>query len=213
MNTREFIGQAIVFQLGLAAIAVFVGLNFGFYDPGQPLSDLRWDPVLRAAFVWGIVGTIPMLSILVIDSYCPIGPFRHVRQVVEEKLYPILKDLSIWQMILVSVLAGSTEEILFRWCIQGGLASVIPGQANELIAILMASILFGAMHCINFSYAFLTMVTGIYLGWMMYLTGTWLAPAVAHALYDFVAIYFIARWMKLGEFAAPIEIEAAETGN
>lgn len=199
MTTGKFIKAATLFQLSLAAIGIYFGVQHGFRDPDQDLGNLDWGSVIQPALIWGTLGTIPLLSILVIDAYFPFGPFKHVQAVVKERLYPLLKNCSIWQMAFISLLAGSTEEVLFRWCLQGGLAESIPGPAGSVIALLIASVLFGAVHCINFSYAFLTTVIGLYLGGMMILSGTWLAPAITHTLYDFIAIYFIARVMPMDE--------------
>lgn len=195
MATREFIKVATLFQLGLAALGVYGGVWHGFHASGQTLTDLDLTRVAGPALAWGTLGTIPLLGILVIDKYVPFGPFQHIQKVVKERIYPLLKDCTILQMVYISLLAGSTEEILFRWCLQGGLAQTIPGPVAGYIALFVASLLFGAVHCINFSYALLTFVVGLYLGGLMILSETWLAPAIAHALYDFVAIYVIARVM------------------
>ncbi len=194
-SPEKLLVSALVFQGGLALLGILAGWLFGFHDRSQSLIDIEWESVLRPALVWGILGTIPMLGYLALAHYCPIGPIKHVRKVVDEKLAPLLKGSTLLQMIFLSLLAGVTEEILFRWCLQGGLTEIIPIRSSWIVGLLVASIVFGAMHCINLSYALITTMVGLYLGGLMLWSGTWLAPAIAHALFDFVALFYITRVM------------------
>jgi hypothetical protein len=54
-------------------------------------------------------------------------------------------------------------------------------------------VIFGVCHWVNYSYGLTTMIVGAYLGWTMILTDTFLVPAVAHALFDFIAFLYIVR--------------------
>ena len=51
-------------------------------------------------------------------------------------------------------------------------------------------------HCGHWStplYFLLATITGIYLGWLYWATGSLVAPVLAHALYDFIALVVIVR--------------------
>jgi membrane protease YdiL (CAAX protease family) len=194
MTSRQLVVAAFWFQGSLAVVGIVAGA-FGMCDRSQSLLDFDQDIIIEPAFAWGVLGTIPMLGYLLCAHFFPVGPLKHVRDVVEEKLYPLLKDATVFQMVLLSVLAGFTEEILFRWCLQGGLNEFFGGQFGWLVALLLASMVFGAMHCINWSYAILTTLVGVYLGWLMIASGTYLAPAIAHTLFDFIALIYIVRWL------------------
>ncbi|MEZ6097322.1 MAG: CPBP family glutamic-type intramembrane protease, partial [Pirellulaceae bacterium] len=79
----------------------------------------------------------------------------------------------------------------FRWVIQGGIASYWSGPIGQTSAIFIAGLLFGVCHWVNSVYGIVTTIVGIYLGFMMVIADTWLAPMVAHAVYDFIAIVYM----------------------
>ena len=188
---------AILVEGGLALLAIFVGW-LGFCAADQPLSQVD-SPIISSAFIWAALGMLPMLLILVAMLRMDFGIFRTMRQTVDEMLVPLFAKCTVLDILLISVLAGFGEELFFRWCLQGGLAALISGPNGEVIALIVASVVFGLFHCINFSYIIVTTVIGLILGYMMIGSGTYLAPALAHGLYDFVALLYIlkrANWVK-----------------
>ena len=60
-------------------------------------------------------------------------------------------------------------------------------------ALVLASVLFGACHFVNWAYAVTATLLGLYLGVLWLFTGNVLAPAVTHAVYDFVAVVYFLR--------------------
>lgn len=196
-QSKSLLVSASIFQGGLAMLGIMVGCLFGFHDPSQSLLGLSWTSTIRPALIWGVLGTVPMLVYLWVAHNFPFGPIKHVRQAVEEKLFPLLEGCTIGQMVFLSLLAGLTEEVLFRWCLQGGLIEFLPGSASWIYGLCIASLVFGGLHCINLSYALITTLVGFYLGGLMLWSGTWLAPATAHTLFDFVALFYICRMMPM----------------
>jgi membrane protease YdiL (CAAX protease family) len=61
------------------------------------------------------------------------------------------------------------------------------------LALLATSLLFGLVHFASRSYAVMASIMGLYLGILFQLTGNLLAPVVAHATYDFVALLWVSR--------------------
>jgi membrane protease YdiL (CAAX protease family) len=88
------------------------------------------------------------------------------------------------------------EELLFRWAIQGGLAAWFDSPSGQVLAVVIAAVLFGLCHFLNLAYAAVTFVIGIYFGGLMSWSGTWLAPALTHAAYDFLALVYLTRWPR-----------------
>ena len=43
-------------------------------------------------------------------------------------------------------------------------------------------------------YAVVAGLVGVYLGWLQMVSGHLLAPIVAHATYDFVALMYLLKW-------------------
>ena len=118
-----------------------------------------------------------------------IKSVRRLLALVVEDLGPLLAPRSPLQLVLLAALAGFAEEILFRGVIQAGLARVLP----ESGALVVASAAFGLAHFITPTYAILAGLAGLYLGGLFLFQGSLVAPIVAHAVYDVVALNYVVR--------------------
>ncbi|MFM7117366.1 MAG: type II CAAX prenyl endopeptidase Rce1 family protein [Planctomycetota bacterium] len=192
----EFIFYAALFEGSLIGLALLLGW-LGLCDPAQPLHRLSWSEQLRPALIWGLLGTVPLVVLLFSIERIPIWPFRQLSEVTKELVEPLFRGTAIHELLLVSLLAGLGEELLFRWAIQGGLGASGGGPLAQVLALLFASLLFGLCHYLNQAYALFTFAIGIYFGCLMWLAGTWIAPAIAHAVYDFIALIYLTR--KVGD--------------
>ena len=143
-----------------------------------------------------MLGMVPMLIYLVVYIKWPPRFLLPMKKVVEENLKPMFSRCSIVQLLFIAFMAGFCEEIFFRWCLQGGLAHYIAGAPGTWVALAFASVVFGLCHWVNAAYGITTLVIGIFLGWMMIATNNWLVPAITHFVFDFVALYYIARIQK-----------------
>jgi membrane protease YdiL (CAAX protease family) len=114
---------------------------------------------------------------------------RRLVTLVVEQLGPLLASLSPLKLVLLASLAGFGEEILFRGVVQAGLTRVLP----ESGALIVASAAFGLAHFITPAYAVLAGLAGLYLGALFLFQGTLIAPIVAHAVYDVVALNYVVR--------------------
>ena len=61
------------------------------------------------------------------------------------------------------------------------------------VALVMASLLFGAFHLITWTYAIIGAFIGVYLGLLWIWTGNLLTPMITHAVYDFMALVYFLR--------------------
>lgn len=163
-------------------MAVAVGRLAGI----SPFERLRLD---AAGVGTGLLAAVPMVALLGWCLRTSWGPMRRLVTLVEERLGPHLANASAGGIVLLAGLAGLGEELLFRGVIQAGLAERFP----PWLAVAAASLLFGAGHWLSASYAALAAAIGAYLGVVFLLTGNLLAPVVAHALYDVVALAALAR--------------------
>lgn len=114
---------------------------------------------------------------------------RRLVALVVEQLGPLLAPRSPVELALLAALAGFAEEILFRGVVQVGLAGILP----ESGALVVASAAFGLAHFITPTYAALAGLAGLYLGGLFLLQGSLIAPIVAHAVYDVVALNYVVR--------------------
>lgn len=117
------------------------------------------------------------------------GPVRRLVDLVVEQLGPLLAPLNAAELALVAALAGISEEVLFRGIIQVGLGWIVPA----VWALIITSVAFGLVHFASRAYAVLAALMGLYLGALFLRQGSLLAPIVTHALYDFVALIYVAR--------------------
>jgi membrane protease YdiL (CAAX protease family) len=108
-------------------------------------------------------------------------------QEVNGKLVPAFARCTIFELVLISFLAGVGEEALFRGVIQ----SVLAGWFNPWLALLLTSALFGLGHLITPAYAVIAGLLGFYLGAIALAYGNLLVVMIAHGLYDLIALVYL----------------------
>ncbi|MEA2724286.1 MAG: protease family protein, partial [Gemmatimonadales bacterium] len=152
----------------------------------SPLAQLR--PTLASVAI-GIVAAVPLLLGLRWTLTTSTKSMRRLVALVVEQLGPLLARRSQLELLLLAALAGIAEEIFFRGVVQIGLARLLP----EGVALVVASAAFGLAHFITPAYALLAGLAGLYLGGLLLLQGNLIAPIVAHAVYDAVALNCVVR--------------------
>jgi len=189
----SFVLTAFLFELGLGVAAIGGGLWLGF-DPLRSISN-RWSAWFdnAQAVWWGVLAAAPLLAAMLSCERLPFAPLKRLRALVDQQLVPLFAPLSIFELAAISLAAGFGEEVLFRGFIQSGLATWIGPPSGTMGGLLWAAILFGACHWLTPTYALLATVVGIYLGLLYLWTDNLLAPLVAHAVYDFLALVYLTR--------------------
>ena len=170
---------------------LLIALGLGRLGGVSPFGSLRLDAAGPAI---GIAAALPMLALLHWSLRTSWEPMRTLVALVEERLGPYLVGASAGGVVLLAMLAGIGEELLFRGVIQVWLAERFP----VWLAVAGASILFGVGHWLSSSYAALAVLIGAYLGLVFLLSGNLLAPIIAHAVYDVVALFVLARRTPAG---------------
>jgi hypothetical protein len=181
-SSAQLLGIAILFEGGLAALALVLGWVFA----QSPTSYVHWD---LAAVGLGCLGSLPMLVVMLLITHFPIAPLARLNRIVSELIVPLFQRCSVFDFATISLLAGIGEELLFRGVIQAQLARWLSPAAG----LVLASILFGLVHTITVSYAVLATVFGLYLGLLWLWTDNLLVAIAAHAIYDFVALAYLVR--------------------
>lgn len=172
----------VLLEGGLAPLALGIGWLVG----QPPLGGFAWSA--RAALA-GVVAAVPMTIGLLLVVRWPVGPFRTIRAFFDRELAPALRGCGWRDLALISMAAGVGEEMLFRGVIQAALARRL-GPGAGLAA---SAVLFGLLHPVSAAYAVVAGLLGAYLGLVWIATGNLLAPMVAHAAYDFVALVVLLR--------------------
>ncbi len=171
-----------LFEGGLGLIAIGLGWLFGI----DPAGDANWN---WRAVAWGLAGTLPMVGMLPLLVRSSWPPLKRLVNLIDEVAVPLLGRRSVWELALLSLLAGVGEELMFRGLLQGGLGRHL-GDGWALAA---ASVVFGMCHALTRTYAVLATLIGLWLGGLWLLAGNLVAPMLAHALYDFFALVYLLR--------------------
>ena len=149
-----------------------------------PKFSLSWSATLYALLL-----CIPMFMGLYFAAVSKWRPLSQLRHELDEKVVPIFVNCRILDLALISLLAGSGEELFFRGWLQGTLTN----KFGIWIGILIASAIFGFAHSLSPTYAIYAGLTGLYLGAIYQVTGNLYIVMTIHALYDFIALLYLVR--------------------
>lgn len=178
---RRVVRLAVLVEGGLVLVALALGWLVG----ESPLPKVNGS---LAGVAIGLLASLPMLGGLLLIDRFPFGPFKHLEDVMRESILPLFRGASLGDLLLISLLAGLGEELLFRGVVQDFFQRV---TGSPWLAVGIASLVFGLVHPITRTYAILAGLIGVYFGALYLATGNLLVPVVAHAAYDFVALVYL----------------------
>lgn len=168
-------GALAVVGLGLLALRV----HFQHLTWHQLVHPTGRDTML------GILTTAMMLGIASVGSWASERwtAWAFLKRWMIQ-IYPLLAQIRSTQIILLSVVAGFGEEVLFRGVIQ------------PFVGIWLASLLFASIHVLRWDSDGVKMIAfylpfGLLLGWLYALTQNLWGCMVAHTLYDIIALWWI----------------------
>jgi len=176
------------FLLGAALLEgslVVVAFMLGWLVSVSPTSTLAWN---LTDLGLGMLAAGPLLALLAVCYLLPGSGLRQIREFMRDTLGPFLARCRIIDLLLLAVLAGVCEEILFR-----GLLFLFFRQFNMGLAVIVSSVTFGMAHMVTPLYAFLAGMAGLYLTALLAVDpeANLLLPIAAHAAYDFVAFLVV----------------------
>jgi membrane protease YdiL (CAAX protease family) len=187
---------AVLVEGGLAMAAVFLAWVFRVPLREQiPASGEQ----LAYAVVRGVLVTLPMFAVFLWLVHSSWTTLRDLRQQVEWLVAEMFPSASLGQFALVALLAGVGEELLFRGVIQ----SVAGQWTTPLVGVIITSLLFGAAHALSKLYFILATAIGLCFGALVLQYDDLVAPMVAHSLYDFFALTYLSRRVRLSGDSAP----------
>lgn len=179
-----FLKVATLFESGLVLIAYIIGWLGGV----NPLAHLHFDGY---AVGLGIIGTLPLYGLFALSYRLPIHSMKLIKELLINRLGYFLYSCNRIQLAYLGLLAGFTEEVLFR----GTLQPLIENHWGYGIGLIGSNILFGMAHAITPLYALLAGLTGCYLGWSLDFAGdrNLIIPVFIHGLYDYWAFLAVAK--------------------
>lgn len=177
------LGEAAAFWAMIGGTLILVVAAYGFaLLLGTPFPGrFSWNAKDAAI---GVLATAPMALLLYafMRARAPfIVRFRDSQIAAFREIGFIFTPTRI---LLIALAAGVSEEILFRGVLQDAAAKHLP----IALAILAPNVIFGLMHARTALYALIAGTVGVWLGVVYWLTGNLLAPIIAHALYDVIAL-------------------------
>ena len=182
---------AIGVEGGMGVVAVAVGFLLG-----MPVG--QWVTWSQVGLLWGMAGAAVMLALLWLCRVMPVDGMQRLNRLADRLVRSLFGRSGWWELLVIALLAGWGEEFLFRGLLQGGLESLFgglalpfPGWMPQAAALVIASVGFGFAHCLSREYVVFATFIGLMLGGMAIATGDLLAPIVAHAAYDFVALLLL----------------------
>jgi len=116
-----------------------------------------------------------------------VGALSGFRQIVVQQIAPIFAEITWADALLVAVVSGFCEEVLFR------------GVVQQQFGLLSSSAIFGLFHCPNlqfFPYGLWAFGAGLFQGWLLTYTGTLWAPILAHAVSNAIGLLFLRYLVK-----------------
>jgi len=157
---------------------------------------LEWQPT---ALAWGCLAALPLWGLSLWMQQSEWQPFREIRQAWQENLTPLLLSCHRSDIIVLSLMVGISEELLFRGVLQTGLATY-----HFWGAILLTNLLFGLAHAVTRMYIVLATCVGLYFSasmWIFEPPNLW-TPIIAHTLCDLFAFELL-RWESMRRTAGP----------
>jgi len=157
----------------------------------SPLDQLR---PTGGGLVWGIIATAPLVLALRWMLTSSLPPIRRLVALVIAQLGRLVALSSVPGLAALATIAAISEETLFRGVIQVALTESFSPTGSLFVT----SLLFGLVHCASRAYVGFAVLMGLYLGTLFVLMENLLAPIITHALYDFVALLYLAQRYRRG---------------
>jgi hypothetical protein len=188
MRTPKHDDDAHAFLVAMAGLAAVFAAAFGFS------FLLKTPPLARFSFeigavAVGVAATAPLLALLywfLTTRWKSAVAFRDSQI---DFFATIGFEFTPIRIAILAVGAGISEEILFRGVLQTWMTGPMPVWQ----AILFTNLIFGALHARTVFYAVAAGLVGVYLGLLLEVSGNLIAPMIAHALYDVVALDYARR--------------------
>ena len=184
IKLENFFKTACYFEGSL----IFVAVVLGWIADINPFEHMHFS---ENAVMYGLFGTLPLFLLFLAMEHMPFPSVQTIRKVLIDTMAPGLHRNHWADLFILAVIAGVSEEVLFRGVIQPWMENLW-GMSVGLIA---SNILFGLVHAITPLYAVLATCVGIYLGLFLDYGGerNLLTPIVIHSVYDFLAFLAIMK--------------------
>ena len=187
MNQSTLLGffkSACLFEASLILLALILGWLVDI----NPIASLSFSFI---PLFYGVIGTIPLMVMFFVMDRIQRNSVTDIRNLLLNTLGPGLRDCHWTDLLILALIAGVSEELLFRGVIQPWMDDLW----GATIALIASNVIFGLVHAVTPLYAVLAMVVGVYLSLSVNFGGetNLLIPILIHSLYDFFAFVLLMR--------------------
>lgn len=137
--------------------------------------------------------SIPFTALLIIFNFISLhflskyfSFFKFLKNAYEFIL-PMVKDVTLFQSILLAIVSGFAEELFFR------------GLLQVQLGLVFASVLFGLFHIGNkktIPYGLYSMGIGFYFGYLFHISGNLFLPILVHIFNNFLALNYMKYYYR-----------------
>ena len=177
MSVNKILAVTLCGEGGLLLIALLWSRLSGLtLHLGDPLESL-----LLGLFTAGVMG---FANVRILSCTGTWSFVKSLRRLYNTLLVPMFSKVRCRDIVLIIVAAGIGEELLFRGVIQ------------PTIGLVPASVIFGIAHFGGrgmVMFGIWAGLMGLIFGWLAVISDGLLAPIVAHAGYDAIALTYIRR--------------------
>lgn len=167
----------------------------GFTAATFGLTLMNWRRSVRESILF----TVPVLGLITLLKYLLIVAVpRHEDLKLFDPLAGVRVDpesgesaLLIWfaTALVYALVVVPIQELIARGALQGALEQFLAYKRKSLVAILISNLLFATAHLfMSPMIALLTLVPGLYFGWLYARHRTLVGPCIAHFLVGFWAL-------------------------
>jgi len=173
---------ALAFQAGIGIVGI---VAIWLVD-----IPVQWHGLgFVALMLYGVLGAVATYFSILAVSRIP-GLFPDDLSTQMRGLYHFARSFPWPVLVGLSVLAGVGEELLFRGAVQGWLLQ----HTGPWTAVIAASVVFGLVHYVSFTYFLMATGLGLILGAGYQLSGSLGLVMTWHAFYDMIALFCLLRF-------------------
>jgi membrane protease YdiL (CAAX protease family) len=183
MSTTPYQTEKLSFWVvsaGPLGALILGGLLLFVNGIGWQLVAEEWVAELFGGLVLGALTVVGVLGLT-------RRPFARSLRAACRELRPIFVDMGWLQLLVLALLAGVGEELLFRGFLQPWLA----GYLSAELGIVVAAVVFGILHFASVQYFLLTTVLGLAFGVTYWSSGSLLMVMVWHGFYDLLVFLIL----------------------
>ncbi len=176
------LGVVLVSQLAIVVLGV---AGIWALDVTLPAANINW----MIASALGI--TLAVITFVIFLIIYRVGG-RFAQMLLDDlrRVWGLFNGYSWGKITFIAALAGIGEELLFRGFFQTWMNGYLPiGWA-----ILIASLVFAALHYLSHAYFICAVIMSIAFGVGYYLSGSLLMVVVWHGVYDLIALGVIVKY-------------------